>query len=153
VCTHEGRAVAKRLGARRWSAWVRGGKGVSAPTLPRATQIPISGSRTPVTISGSRKQFCLCFQVPIFEALGMFVYRARVSAQKTPQTPGKAPIFEKSADQCTYHRTCCVVPPISQELAFFRGFGSVFCALAHAQETAKISVDSNIWAGNRGKDV
>lgn len=35
------------MGARRRSTWARGGIGVSAPTLPCATQIPISGPRTP----------------------------------------------------------------------------------------------------------
>jgi len=47
------------------------------------------------------------------EALGMFaVYRARASAQKTPQTLGKTTIFEKSADNA----------PIIAPIALFRRF-------------------------------
>ena len=84
--------MAKRLGARRWSAWARGGKGVSAPTLPRATQIPISGSsRFPalgnnfVSVSRSRylrRSVCL--------------FTERVSARRKRRKPPEKHRFLKN---------------------------------------------------------
>jgi len=52
------------------------------------------------------------------------VCRARASAQKTPQTPGKTLIFEESADHAMIRRT----PETS---VFFRGFAA-FSAHLHA---------------------